>query len=127
MVRRFLRICHKTIGTADVGYVASDADGTQENEDVETSSHRRREEGMPPCPTRNTGQRSGAPRAFCRGRRVFLLQTHATPGAAPKQCGRAGINHTTATHPIHLTNHTGIRHHNRNIRSSCCAARIFWA
>lgn len=55
MVRRFLRICHKTIGTADVGYVASDADGTQENEDVETSSHRRREEGMPPCPTRTPG------------------------------------------------------------------------
>lgn len=84
-------------------------------------------------------------------RKVCRLALHGTPGSDPvhreplsgpagipaadprnargrlKQCGRAGINHTTATHPIHLTNHTGIRHHNRNIRSSCCAARIFWA
>lgn len=84
-------------------------------------------------------------------RKVCRLALHGTPGSdpvhrepfvgaggysccrptqrpgRPKQCGRAGINHTTATHPIHLTNHTGIRHHNRNIRSSCCAARIFWA
>ncbi|EUA65952.1 hypothetical protein I541_5729 [Mycobacteroides abscessus] len=104
MVRRFLRICHKTIGTADVGYVASDADGTQENEDVETSSHRRREEGMPALPYTEHRAAIRCTASLLSGPAGIPAADPRNARAAPKQCGRPASTtpprHTPFTSPI---------------------------